>query len=101
LDAIVAELEAAGLVTVGTDAEGNETWTLTATGEQIALQMSMSSEDGAALPGIQPHDLPVEQFLEVCELREQFLVAVVGLFLDRSGPDSTSVVLISVGMQGS
>ena len=40
--------EAAGLVTVGTDAEGQETWMLTPTGEQIALQMSMSSEDDAA-----------------------------------------------------
>jgi hypothetical protein len=48
MDAIVAELETAGLVTVGTDADGHETWTLTPTGEQIALQMSMSSEDDAA-----------------------------------------------------
>jgi hypothetical protein len=47
-DAIVAELERAGFVTIGTDAEGEETWTLTPTGEQIALQLSMSSEDDAA-----------------------------------------------------
>jgi len=49
LDAIVEELQRAGFVTIGTDAEGEETWTLTPTGEQIALQMSMSmsSEDDA------------------------------------------------------
>jgi hypothetical protein len=47
-DAIVAELQAAGMVTIGTDADGHETWTLTPQGEQIALQMSMSSEDDAA-----------------------------------------------------
>jgi hypothetical protein len=48
MDAIVAELEAAGLVTVGTDADGHETWTLTEMGAQLARQMSMSSEDDAA-----------------------------------------------------
>jgi hypothetical protein len=47
-DAIVAELVAAGYVTIGTDADGAETWTLTPQGEQVALQMSMSSEDDAA-----------------------------------------------------
>jgi hypothetical protein len=47
-DAIVEELQRAGFVTIGTDAEGEETWTLTPTGEQIALQLSMSSEDDAA-----------------------------------------------------
>jgi len=48
LDAIVEELERAGFVTIGADADGEETWTLTPTGEQIALQLSMSSEDDAA-----------------------------------------------------
>jgi hypothetical protein len=49
-DAIVEEVQRAGFVTIGKDAdvEGEETWTLTATGEQIALRMSMSSEDDAA-----------------------------------------------------
>jgi hypothetical protein len=36
-DAVVEELQRAGIVTIGTDAEGEETWTLTPTGEQIAL----------------------------------------------------------------
>jgi len=46
--AIVEELQRAGFVTIGTGAEGNETWTPTATGGQIALQMAMGSEDDAA-----------------------------------------------------
>jgi len=46
--AIVEELQRAGFVTIGTDAEGEETWTLTPAGEQIALQMAMGSEDDAA-----------------------------------------------------
>ena len=47
-DAIVEELQRAGFVTIGTDVEGEETWTLTPTGEQVALQLSMSSEDDTA-----------------------------------------------------
>jgi len=47
-NAIVEELQRAGFVTIGTDAEGEEPWTLTPTGEQVALQLSMSSEDDAA-----------------------------------------------------
>jgi len=47
-NAIVEELQRAGFVTIGTDAEGEETWTLTAQGEQVANQMAMSSEDDAA-----------------------------------------------------
>jgi len=47
-EAIVEELQRAGFVTIGTDADGEETWTLTPTGEQIALQLAMSSEDDAA-----------------------------------------------------
>jgi hypothetical protein len=47
VDAIVAEMVAAGLVTVGTDAEGRETWTLTPQGAQVATQMAISSEDDA------------------------------------------------------
>jgi hypothetical protein len=47
-DAVVEELQRAGFVTIGADAEGEETWTLTPAGEQIALQLSMSSEDDAA-----------------------------------------------------
>jgi len=47
-DAIVEELQRAGFVTIGTDADGEETWTLTPTADQVALQLSMSSEDDAA-----------------------------------------------------
>jgi hypothetical protein len=47
MDAIVAELVAASLLTVGTDAQGRETWTLTPMGAQVANQMAMSSEDDA------------------------------------------------------
>jgi hypothetical protein len=47
LDAIVADLETAGLLTIGTDAEGAVTWTLTPKGEQVAIQMAMSAEDDA------------------------------------------------------
>jgi hypothetical protein len=46
--AIVEELQRTRQRSPSTDAEGEETWTLTATGEQIALQLSMSSEDDAA-----------------------------------------------------
>ena len=50
MDAIVAELAAAGLLTIGHDAEGRETWTLTPAGEQVANQIAMSTEDdGVAL----------------------------------------------------
>jgi len=45
VSAIVADPEAAGLLTVGFDAQGGETWTLTAKGAQVATQMAMSSED--------------------------------------------------------
>jgi hypothetical protein len=45
--AVVEELQRAGFATIGKDAEGNETWTLTPTGEQVALQLSLSSEDDA------------------------------------------------------
>jgi hypothetical protein len=38
---------AAGLLTVGTDAEGRETWTLTAMGAQFATQMAMGHQDDA------------------------------------------------------
>jgi hypothetical protein len=47
-DAVVEELQRAGFVTIGKDADGEETWALTATCEQVALQLSMSSEDDAA-----------------------------------------------------
>jgi hypothetical protein len=47
-DTIVEELQRAGFVMIDADAKGNKTWTLTPTGEQIALQLSMSSEDDAA-----------------------------------------------------
>lgn len=48
VDAIVAELERAGLVTIGRDAEGRETWTLTAKGAQIGRQLALNEEAGAA-----------------------------------------------------
>ena len=44
---MIAEMVAAGLLTVGTDAEGRETWALTPKGAQVARQMAMSSEDAA------------------------------------------------------
>jgi hypothetical protein len=47
MDAIAAELGDAGLLTIGTDAESTVTWTLTHRGEQVARQMSVSSEDDA------------------------------------------------------
>jgi hypothetical protein len=50
VDAIVAELVQAGLVTIGTDAGGRGTWALTPAGEQVANQIAMSAEDdGVAL----------------------------------------------------
>jgi hypothetical protein len=39
--------ERAGLLTIGFDADGGETWTLTPEGVQVAHQMAMSGEDGA------------------------------------------------------
>jgi hypothetical protein len=48
VDAIVAELERAGLVTIGRDAEGRETWTLTPEGAAVARALAMSGEAGAA-----------------------------------------------------
>jgi hypothetical protein len=48
MDAMIAELVEAGLLTVGTDAEGRETWTLTTMGAQVATQMAMGHEDDAA-----------------------------------------------------
>jgi hypothetical protein len=44
MDALIAELAAAGLLTIGTDAEGQETWTLTPEGAQVARHMAMSGE---------------------------------------------------------
>jgi len=50
VNAIVAGLVQAGLLTVGTDADGRETRTLTEQGEQVANQIAMSAEDdGVAL----------------------------------------------------
>ena len=50
VNAIVAGLVQAGLLTVGTDADGHETRTLTEQGEQVANQIAMSAEDdGVAL----------------------------------------------------
>ena len=37
----------AGLLTVGTDTQGRETWALTPMGAQVAMQMAMSSEEDA------------------------------------------------------
>ena len=36
----MVELVQAGFVTVGTDADGTETWTLTPAGEQVASQVA-------------------------------------------------------------
>ena len=48
LAAMVEEFQRAGFVTIEHDAGCVATWTLTLQGEQIALQLSMSSEDDAA-----------------------------------------------------
>jgi DNA-binding MarR family transcriptional regulator len=42
------ELEAAGLIKTGVGADGNETWSLTPAGRQVANQLAMSSEQDAA-----------------------------------------------------
>ena len=49
MDAIVAELEAAGLVTIGTDDEGNTTYALTREGKAIGRQLAMTQGDDARL----------------------------------------------------
>ena len=47
MDGIVHELEAAGLLIIGVDAEGRETWTLTSEDAQVARQVAMSTDVGA------------------------------------------------------
>jgi hypothetical protein len=44
IDGIVAQLRDDGLLIIGTDALGNETWTLTAEGVQVARQLAMRNE---------------------------------------------------------
>lgn len=48
-NAIVAELERAGLVTVPPREDGEPVYTLTSKGIQVANQMSLSDEDEAAV----------------------------------------------------
>ena len=45
VNAIVTELVQAGLVTIGTDAEGRETWTLTEQGERMARMLAMYGDE--------------------------------------------------------
>ena len=45
MDAMIAEMVAAGLLTVGTDTQGRETWALTPKGARFATQMATSSKD--------------------------------------------------------
>ena len=47
-NALAAELERAGLLTVTTRADGEPIYTLTPQGEMVARQMALSDEDGAA-----------------------------------------------------
>jgi hypothetical protein len=47
MDVLVAELRDAGLLTIGHDAGGAETWTLTPAGAQVATQTGMSAVDDA------------------------------------------------------
>jgi hypothetical protein len=47
VDAIVPELERAGLATIGRDADGRETWTLTAQGAQVARQPALNGRRSA------------------------------------------------------
>jgi hypothetical protein len=50
LAATISELAQAGLLTMGHDVDGNETWTLTPAGKQVPDQIAMSAEDdGVAL----------------------------------------------------
>jgi hypothetical protein len=46
---LAAELVTAGLLTIGTDAQGRETWTLTPGGAQVARQMASSEADALEL----------------------------------------------------
>ena len=48
-DAIVAELEAAGLLTIGTDDKGNTTYALTREGKVIGRQLAVTQSDDARL----------------------------------------------------
>jgi hypothetical protein len=43
-DANIAELERAGLLTIGHDAEGHETWMLTPEGARLGRQLAMGDE---------------------------------------------------------
>ena len=59
ITAIVVETEAAGLPTIGVDAEGTETWALTPMSAQVANWMAMGamqrpSRSGAQLTAISP-----------------------------------------------
>jgi len=49
MDAIAGELEAAGLLALGTDAEGHITYTLTREGKAIGRQLAMTQSDDARL----------------------------------------------------
>lgn len=51
VDALAAERVEAGLLTVGTDAEGHETWTLTPKGAQVGRLLAMGSQDGEDVLG--------------------------------------------------
>ena len=44
MDDVVAQLRDAGLLTIGFDADGVETWTLTPEGAQVARQLAMGDE---------------------------------------------------------
>jgi hypothetical protein len=48
-DAIVAELEQAGLVEVTTDEQGREVWTLTAEGERVGNMLAMVADEDQRL----------------------------------------------------
>ena len=49
MDAIAAELEAAGLLTIGTDDKGDTTYALTREGKAIGRQLAMTQGDDARL----------------------------------------------------
>jgi hypothetical protein len=57
---MIAEMVEAGLLTVGTDAQGRETWALTPKGARVATQMAMgtlqrpSRGSGAQLTAMSP-----------------------------------------------
>jgi hypothetical protein len=56
MTAIVAQLRDAGLLTVGVDADGTETWTLMPHGAQVARQLAMGDDAASWTPSLRLRD---------------------------------------------